>query len=160
MKFFRKDSQLDEMQEKRQLKIESNCYWVAWAALLVAIFLQQTLDAPVSQYAGEFVIFMLMSVYGLVASLKNGIWDRHFSPNSKTNVLLALLSGAFVTAFFMFCNGIKYGFEFWWVNLLLGGVAAVLIFSLLQFCMGVYKKRHDQLENENEDETINEEEEK
>ena len=83
---FQMENKLDEMQTQKLLTINSRGFWGAWAALLVAILVQSALDTPPAQYMAEWIIFMLMCVYGAFEYLRNGIWTSFdVKPNAKTN---------------------------------------------------------------------------
>lgn len=142
MKLFSKESQLDEMQESMLHKIESRGYWLAWIALLVALLVQTASEAPTIQYAGEFAVFMLLSVYGVVEGIRNGIWDRHLSPSHLVNLLCSLVATVVVFAFTYF----NY-------NYLLGALFSaaftfIACIVLLEITSALYKKRHQALEQE------------
>ncbi|AFM43109.1 hypothetical protein Desaci_4252 [Desulfosporosinus acidiphilus SJ4] len=140
---------LDEMQEKKLLSIEHNGMWLAFWGLLAAIMIQICQGANFKQFAGEWIIFMLLSFYTLIACIKNGIWDRRLKPNLKTNALLSLLAGLSVSVIF--------GIEFHLQNkqshssLSIGSIGIftfLLCFGALQFSSYLYKKRKEKLERE------------
>jgi len=83
-------NKLDEMQEQKLLKIEHNGVWLAFWGLLLMIIIQTIAGrGNALQYmAGEFIIFMALSIYLLAACLKNGIWDRRLAPNLRTNFMI------------------------------------------------------------------------
>ncbi len=152
----KKKNNLDEMQEQKLLKIEHYGFWFVYWGLLVAILLQVTLAADVKNLfhniAGEWLVFMFVSVYMLIACLINGIWDRKLKPNLKTNIILSLLSGTLCGVIFSVSSYYKYG--------KLAGAAATGIFMFAQifvlsicaltFCVFIYKKRLRKLETEGE----------
>lgn len=80
MKFslYSKKNQLDEMQEQTMRKIESHGFWLLWGSLLAA-WIVQTVFGAADKAAGEWVVFMIGCIYTVVACLRNGLWDRHFS---------------------------------------------------------------------------------
>ncbi|MGC6177489.1 DUF6773 family protein [Lacrimispora sp. 38-1] len=152
----RKKNNLDEMQEQKLLKIEHYGFWFVYWGLLAAILLQVTLAADVKNLfhniAGEWLVFMFVSIYMLIACLINGIWDRKLKPNLKTNIILSLLSGTLCGVIFFVSSYYKYG--------KLAGAAATGIFIFVQifvlsiaaltFCVFIYKKRVRKLETEGE----------
>ncbi|WP_088188341.1 DUF6773 family protein [Desulfosporosinus sp. FKA] len=138
---------LDEMQEKKLLSIEHNGMWLAFWGLVAAIMIQTCLGADFKQLAGEWVILMVLSIYTLIACIKNGIWDRRLKPNLKTNTLMSLLTGLAVFVIF--------AIEFHLDNqhgLVLPAAAFIGIFTfllclaVLQFTSYLYKKRKETLE--------------
>ena len=87
-----KKSNLDEMQEQALLKIEHNGCWLAFWGLLAAIALQMVMRVPGRQMLGEWIVFMSLSLYIVIACLRKGIWDRHLKANRKTNLIVSLLA--------------------------------------------------------------------
>ena len=89
-----KKNKLDEMQEQKLLKIEHNGMWIAFWGLLAAILFQTIFEK--GNFTGEWIVFMVMSLYTLFACIKNGIWDRRLEPNLKTNLLISIIPSAIV----------------------------------------------------------------
>lgn len=90
---------LDERQELELLRIEHYGMWFAFWALLAAMVIQAVMGAPMSQLAGEWIVFMLLCVGTLIACIRKGIWDRYFKPNFKTNLMLSIMAGIVVLMF-------------------------------------------------------------
>ena len=145
------ESNLDEMQEQKMLKIEHNGYWLGFWGLLAAILIQCALY-PGDQRAiiGEFVVFFLMSFYMLFACMKNGIWDRKLKPNWQTNLKASLLAGVLFGVY----QGVRVYLR---LHLLLGAVVtsvisavilSVLCFGGLQITATLTKQRKQHLEDE------------
>lgn len=142
---------LDEMQEKKLLNIEHNGMWLAFWGLLAVIVIQICVGADFKQYAGEWVIFMLLSIYTLICCIKNGIWDRHLKPNLKTNALLSLLGALAVSVIFgiLFYRNNREIQLFQLIFISVGGVFTFLLsFAVLQLSSYFYKKRSEILEQE------------
>lgn len=150
----KKKNNLDEMQEQKLLKIEHYGFWLAFWGLAAAIILQAIMAKDVrnisTELAGESLVFLLISIYTLVACLVNGIWDRRMKPNSKTNFLLSLLTATISGIVFFVSSFYKYG-------KLVGAIATgifmfieifVLCFAALTFFVYIYKKRVKKLEAE------------
>lgn len=146
LNFFSKKNLLDEMQEQTLLKLESRCFWLLWWGLLISMMVQELLGATVKDLAGEWIIFMIACVYMLEECLRNGIWDRHIRANTTANVVGSLLAGIVV---FLFTFAQR---SYWPGSLLAGMCTAVLCFAVLQGTTFLYKKRHNQLEDMEEDE--------
>lgn len=148
MKFtlYSRKNKLDEMQEQTLRCIEANGYWLLWSGLLIAILVQIVLRAPARQWCGEFVVFMLSCVYMVAECLHNGIWDRHLSANTGTNLLLSLTASVVV----MLVTGIANGY--WLLALIPGVITGVLCFVILQLCMHATEKRRETLDDTDEDE--------
>ena len=148
MKFslYNKKNQLDEMQEQTMLGIEARGFWLLWAGLLLALLVQIILGTPISQWVGEFVVFMAGCIYTLIECLRNGLWDRHISANTPTNVLGSLFAGVVVSV----VTGLTNGFWLW--AIIPGVITGVLCFVLLQVCMHAAEKRRKELDNPKDEE--------
>lgn len=145
------ESNLDEMQEQKLLKIEHNGYWLGFWGLLAAILIQSALDpGNIRAMVGEFVVFTLMGAYMVLDCMRNGIWDRKLKPNWQTNLKVSLLAGILFGAY----QGVRVYLR---LHLLLGAavtlvISAALIFVLcfggLQIASALTKRRKQHLEDE------------
>ena len=111
MRKHEKKNYLDERQEQTARLIESRAGWVAYWGLLLCIMAQAVLDTTdmlpdmLPSFAGEFIVFMVMTVYMVGAYLKNNIWARTYKPTLWNNIWMSLLAGVavgimvFLTAF-------------------------------------------------------------
>ena len=147
MKFslYNKKNQLDEMQEQTMRGIEARGFWLLWAGLFLATLVQIGLRTPSSQWVGESVVFMAGCIYTLIECQRNGLWDRHISANTSTNVLLSIFAGVVVSV----VTGLAYGY--WLIALIPGVITGVLSFVLLQVCMHAAEKRRHELDNPSDD---------
>ena len=138
----------DEMQEQRQMRIESRGCWLAFCGLLAAMAVQGVLRCPASSMAGEWAVFMVLCVYLLVQELRYGLWDRHLKANVWNNLLFSLLAGGAVAAFGCF------SWEYWtWISALITGVITfALCFGTLQLCVWAWKRRRSELDREQAEE--------
>lgn len=143
---FSKKNILDERQEQTLRKLESRGFWLLWWGLLAIILLQGAMGKSVVELTAEWLLFLAVCLYMLVECIRNGIWDRHIKPNAGANLAGALVAGA-VVFFFTLAQR-----QYWPGALIAGIFAAVLCFIALQFTVLLYKKRHEQLENPEEDE--------
>lgn len=137
--------------------IESRAFWLTWAALFVAMMAQQAVNAPFRQYAGEFVVFMIASIYTLVESIRNGLWDRHFEPTTGMNLLCSLGTGLLMAVYQGVRFYVMYGSEqpLWMalvMGLIFGGSTAILTFGVCQLALVSYNKRHKELESDDNEE--------
>ena len=153
--FFKREN-LDEMQKQTLLKIESRGFWALWVLLLAALIIESLLGFTPREMAAEWCIFMLGCAYSLIRDLRAGIWDHHFTANTKTNAAVSVVGGAA-----MFVWGlIKFAELGMGVAVLcavfMGACTWVLCFAALQLSMKAYKKRHAELENPKEDDDENE----
>lgn len=145
---------LDEMQELQLLHIEHNGCWMAFWGLLVVIIIQTvTASGNFRILAGEWIVFMCQALYLSISCMRHGIWDRRFRPNLRTNVFASALAGLACGILFFAVSYINYG-------KLIGSLATGLIMFIfvffctiaaLSFSAVLYKKRHKQLESEDED---------
>ncbi len=147
---------LDERQEEELLKIEKNGCWLAFWGLLAAILVQTVMNVgDFSKIAGEWIVFMVLTIYILGACSKRGIWDRHFKPDFKTNLIVSLISGL-VCGLFIFAVSCMNVPEFTPVIILLSVISAVVVaiiaFAFLALCAHFVKKKAADLEKEPEDE--------
>ncbi len=153
----KKKSNLDEMQEQKLLKIEHNAAWLAFWGLLAAILVQTILGGEDvwRNIVAEWIVFMCLCVYLVIACIKNGIWDRKWKPNLKTHAIFSLIAGIVCGAILFTSSYLKYG-------KLLGSAATglfVFIFTFaatltaLTIAASLYQKRRNKLEAAGEDET-------
>ena len=119
MKFslYSKKNRLDEMQEQTMRKIESHGFWLLWYSLLAA-WIVQTVFGAVDKAAGEWVVFMIGCIYMVVACLRNGLWERHFSDTPPANAVYSLVAAVAVTLIIGFSRG-------YWVGAAFAGVFAL-----------------------------------
>lgn len=145
VKWFSKYSQLDEMQELTLRRIEGRAFWLVWAGLLIDIAVQSALGTIDKNMIGELLIFLIGSIYAVGASVRSGIWDRHFKASFTVNLLGLLVAGAVV-------GGTQYIRNSYWLGTLLaGGFTFLLTLFVLQTTMHFYEKRHQELEHPKEE---------
>ena len=151
MKLFQeKKNHLDEMQEQKLLKLESRSFWLLWWGLLAAMAVQ-LLVYGVEAFRlllGEWVVFMLSSVYMAAACIKQGLWDRKLKPNFKTNLLMSLLAGVVSGGFMGVYSYRSFGAAeaAFWTVALVGGCTFVLCLLALSLSAAAYKKRRQKLD--------------
>lgn len=143
-------NQLDEMQERTMLTIESRGFWLVWSLLLVVLLVEGLLGFTMREMAGTWAVFMISCVYITAACLRAGLWSRNIKATIGANLVGSLISGA-VIGVFTFIKMSAYGAPLS-IMLVSAGIAAGITFVLalvvLQLCSAAYKKRHEQLENE------------
>ena len=151
MKLFQeKKNNLDEMQEQKLLKLESRGFWLLWWGLLAAMA-GQLLVYGVEAFRlllGEWVVFMLSSVYMAAACIKQGLWDRKLKPNFKTNLLMSLLAGVVSGGFMGIYSYRSFGAAeaAFWTVALVGGCTFLLCLLALSLSAAAYKKRRQKLD--------------
>lgn len=144
-----KKSNLDEMQEQALLKIEHNGCWLAYWGLLAVIAVQMVMGVPGSQMLGEWIVFMVLSLYLCIACLRKGIWDRHLTANWKTNLIVSLLAAVATGILITLSNPyLSEPLDFVLVAGITGGFTFVLCFAALSIGMKLYRKRREKLDQE------------
>ena len=144
-----KKNNLDEMQEQALLKIEHNGCWLAFWGLLAVMAVQMVMRVPGRQMLGEWIVFMVLALYIVIACLRKGIWDRHLKANRKTNLIISLLAGAAAGILITVSNPyLSEPLDYVLVAGISGGFTFVLCFAALSIGMKLYKKRREKLEQE------------
>ena len=144
-----KKSNLDEMQQQALLKIEHNGCWLAFWGLLAAMALQMVMRVPGRQMLGEWIVFMALSLYIVIACLRKGIWDRHLKANWKTNLIVSLLAAVATGIFVILSNPyLSEPLDYVLVAGLTGGFTFVLCFAALSVCTKLYRNRRNKLDKE------------
>ena len=144
-----KKSNLDEMQERELLKIEHNGCWMAYWGLLAAMVIQMVMRVPGAQMLGEWIIFVIMSLYICIACMRKGIWDRRLKANWKTNLVISLLAAVAVAVLVVLSNPyLSEPLDYVLTAGLTGGFTFVLCFISLSLSMKLYKKRREKLDQE------------
>ena len=144
-----KKNNLDEMQEQALLKIEHNGCWLAFWGLLAVMAIQMLMRAPGSQMLGEWIVFMVLSLYISVACLRKGIWDRHLKANWQTNLIVSLLAAFSVGILVVLSNPyLSKPLDYVLVGGISGGFTFVLCFAALSVCTKLYRNRRNKLDKE------------
>ena len=144
-----KKNNLDEMQEQELLKIEHNGCWLAFWGLLAAMALQMVMRVPGRQMLGEWIVFMALSLYIVIACLRKGIWDRHLKANRKTNLIVSLLAAVATGILVTLSNPyLSEPLDYVLVAGLTGGFTFVLCFAALSVCTKLYRNRRNKLDKE------------
>ena len=144
-----KKNNLDEMQEQELLKIEHNGCWLAFWGLLAVMVIQMVMGVPGAQMLGEWIVFMVLALYIVIACLRKGIWDRHLKANRKTNLIISLLAGAAAGILITVSNPyLSEPLDYVLVAGISGGFTFVLCFIALSLSTKLYKKRREKLDQE------------
>ncbi len=72
-------------------KIQSDGFMIVWFILLISTLVQQYLDAPVSQYVVEMLVWLSMSVYLLIFNMIKGN-DIYPASDKKSSSVIAIQS--------------------------------------------------------------------
>ena len=144
-----KKSNLDEMQEQEMLKIEHYGCWMAYWGLLAAMVIQMVMRVPGAQMLGEWIIFVIMSLYICIACMRKGIWDRRLKANQKTNLVISLLAAVAVAVLVILSNPyLSEPLDYVLTAGLTVVFTFVLCFFVLSISMKLYKKRREKLDQE------------
>lgn len=150
MKNKKQKKRLDEMQEKKLLKIEHNTLVLTGVGLLAAIYIQQAVWTSDSRIAvGESVVLLISSLYLLISCIRNGIWDRSAGkPDMKKNTWISLIVSLVFAAFWMVVSYLRY--HAWQGSLATFVVMFLMMFVLLMAVFAAstfaYKRRSRTLE--------------
>ena len=151
-------NKLDEQQEQKLLKIESRGLYLAYFGLMAVMIVELLISRGERLPVGEWIVFMLVSVYLIVACIRAGIWDRRLDMSRRTSVLIALAATLLTGAVTGLAAFLKYGAmpASPPVSALLWFGSSVLIcFLMIYLCqrLGVFlvKRRQEKLNAEPED---------
>ena len=148
-------NELDELQQQKEKEIGNRGYWLAWWLLLAAIVVQGILGSGFNQMAGEWAVFMILCVYGLIEWLRNGIWmPSDTKPSLRKNLVWSVVAALLVLAYTLFVFGPAEWAtpDPWLAGLVGGGLSFVLCLALLQAGTVLYYKRRHKLDNPEDDE--------
>lgn len=158
MKFsWKRRNNLDEMQEQKLLYIEKNSFWFLYWALVIVTFGQLLLGSNLRNVAAELICFLAASIFILFQCVRNGIWDRHFKPDWRTNLVLSLAAGVIVALLQIISFWIKperwYSVEGFAISAIFIGVFTFLFtFFLMSVTAMATKRRNNALEDGTEEE--------
>ena len=147
---------LDEMQEQTLRGIEGRSFWLMWTGLLITMTAEGLMGFSAREMAGEFILFMLISAYTVAECLRCGIWDRRLKPSLGLNLIGSAIAGLLAAAYSLVRSQIMYKLDLlFWEYLMMFAITFVstfvLTFIVMQLMTAIYKKRHNTLENEAED---------
>lgn len=124
----------DERIVSQKRKIGSDAFGIIYFGLIVSILLQQFMfDASFSQYAGEFVLFMVAAVYIVVRNIivGNNLFGDSFN-GQKMVIINSLVCGITITAISTTLNSVNYGLE------KMGGSTGIALIALFTFASGAF----------------------
>lgn len=158
---------IDERQQADLNRIGNCGYWLAFWMLTGSIMFQGIiLHRPLREWAAEWIIFMVIAVYELIASVRIGVWSPHTQrPTLKHCVGYSLAGSGSFSVFFTIgnCRYVTQGltvqkvlvFYFYWFALLFVLLMAAFLASTWWYNQKQKKleqKLDEELENEDEDE--------
>lgn len=124
----------DERIVSQKRKIGSDAFGIIYFGLIVSILLQQFMfDASFSQYAAEFVLFMVAAVYIVVRNIivGNNLFGDSFN-GQKMVIINSLVCGITITAISTTLNSVNYGLE------KMGGSTGIALTALFTFTSGAF----------------------
>ncbi len=153
MKKTKKTKVIDERQEKKLLEIGSGGFWMAYWILLVVMLVQMAIESIdmniyIPSFAGEWVIFMVMSLYIVCRCAKNNIWEPKREPSAKANLVYSLIAGVVMGVMWFIVPYVKSG-------KLIGSIAsgvfiAAVVFGLCMAALSIsaasYRRKKKKLE--------------
>lgn len=116
--------------EKR--KISSHAFGIVYFGLLLSILLQQfVFHAPFSQYAAEFIIFMVSAVYVVIRNILvgNSIFGEKYQGHHMV-IINSLVCGFTISAITTSLNTAQFGLD------QMGGLTGIMITGTFTFVSG------------------------
>lgn len=145
---------LDEQQERRLLEIESRGYWLAFWGLLAALLAQMLIYRDTKPVFGEWIVFIVLSLYLGVSCIRAGIWDRHLDMTRRTCLIASLIAAVIAAVFMSSFTFLRFHKPVG--SLYAGGTTGLIAFVgcyiALILAARATKKRQDKLNAEPEDE--------
>ncbi len=128
----KKNNIQDERIVSQKRKIGSDAFGIVFYGLLISILIQQYMfDAPFSQYAAEFILFMVAAIYvvGRNIIVGNNLFNNSFK-GQKIVVINSVVCGLTIAVITTTFNTINLGLE------KMGGATFIAITSLITFFCG------------------------
>ena len=123
----------DERVISQKRKIGSDALGMVYIGLLISILIQQFMfEAPFSQYAAEFILFMLLAFYVVIRNIMvgNSLFDSNLN-GQKVVLLGSLFSGLTITVITITFNIINYGMT------KMGGLNGIALTGVITFAFSV-----------------------
>lgn len=159
--------EIDERQQADLNRVMSHGYWIAFYLLLVAVIVEGVfLNRPFREWAAEWVVFMVIAVYEVIACFRIGVWTQtKQKPGKKDYVRYSLIGSFLFSVIFTIGNVVKMSAEkrtpgnivpifiYWFVLFF-----AVMVISF--FVSGNYfNKRRKKMEDKMDEECMEDEDE-
>lgn len=122
----------DERIIYQKRKIGSDAFGILYFGLIVSILIQQFMfDAAFSQYAAEFILFMVAAIYVVIRSILvgNNIYGGRFT-GQKMVVLNSIVCGLTIAAVTTTLNAINLGMG------KMGGASGIVLIAIITFVSG------------------------
>ena len=88
-----------EPKRNKQAQIEHVGCWFVFCALMVAIIMQAGQGMAFAQFAGEWSIFIVLSVGMMIGYIRCGVWKNHEKADIKARLAVSMIGGLAVIAF-------------------------------------------------------------
>lgn len=154
MKDKRRD-RLDEMQDRKLLKLEERGFWILFWALAAAIAVQFALGGTLRDTVGELAVLLIGSVYLTATALKNGLWARTADPSLRGSALAAalpaILAGVLHAVRLARDGGFRAEHLLPTAGVMAGAFA--VCFGILEAFRAVWRKRRSALDDIREEES-------
>lgn len=113
-------------------KIGSDAFGIVFFGLLISVLLQQfVFEATFSQYAAEFILFVVAAIYIIVRNIMVGIdLFGDSAIGQKTVILNCIVTGITIATITTTLNTINFGLE------KMGGVSGVAMTAIITFVSG------------------------
>lgn len=85
---------VDERQEMDLLKVEHYSFWLMYYLLLIEIVIQGIILDEGDKIIGEWIVFMIVSVFALAGWIRKGVWSYQAKkvPGVKSYLRYSLLT--------------------------------------------------------------------
>lgn len=91
---------MDERELMEMYKIEHYMFWFTFWALFASLIIRVAFCGfNINQIAGEFIVFILMSVISCILYLRKGIYDTWSQPGIKSYFVYSLIFSILTTVF-------------------------------------------------------------
>lgn len=86
---------IDERQQADLRRVESYGYWIAFWLLLAAVLIQSViLQKPAGEWIVEWLIFMVLAVYGVFSCIRIGVWTEYSAKPTLFSCVMSSLVGS------------------------------------------------------------------
>lgn len=146
-------SNLDELQERKLLEIESRGCWLAFWGLLAVLIANSIAIRDPRAVIGVWVLFMALALYLAISCMRAGIWDRRMDMSKKTCLLVSLAATLCMVIFVFAFTFVRYqkAAGSLYSGVITGVITFVLCYFALRMAARATKKRQDELNAEPED---------
>lgn len=146
---------LDEMQEQKLLHIERDAFWLLYFLIVLDLIVKCVLGKSRWEVLSEALCFIIVSIVMVSRCIKNGIWDRKIGADSRSNMVLSAIAGIIVAVVnipvYYWNAGNQFTPGLLAAMLISGIFTFILAFFFISVCAGLYKRKKNQLEEEEDE---------